>query len=184
MDSGYLKPGETLYDDYDIGRELLAEEVLGIIEQMLCYEMAWHQGYPLAQTLFTSLYIDNLTSQKRQPNTLPFFVSSNGSMIPEDDLLQKVLRAYCIGVIKTCDIAIEMVTSQLYFEEEDFHAHTYNRDLLTDIPDEESLSLLADACAWLNAQEISKPNAKVSSGASIYVFAGHQANFTRFSTRV
>jgi len=152
MDSGYLKPGETLYDDYDIGRELIAEEVLGIIDQMLCYEMAWHQGYPLAQTLFTSLYIDNLTSQKRHPNTLPFFV------------------------IKTCDMAIEMVTSQLYFEEEDFHAHTYNRDLLTDIPDEESLLLLADACQWLNAQERSKPNAGASSGASRHVLAVYQAN--------
>ncbi len=176
MDSGYLKPGETLYDDYDIGRELIAEEVLGIIDQMLCYEMAWHQGYPLAQTLFTSLYIDNLTSQKRHPNTLPFFVSQDGSTIPEDNLLQKVLRAYCISVIKTCDMAIEMVTSQLYFEEEDFHAHTYNRDLLTDIPDEESLLLLADACQWLNAQERSKPNAGASSGASRHVLAVYQAN--------
>lgn len=39
MDSGYLAPGETLEDDYDILRELLPEEVVRIMDQMLCYEV-------------------------------------------------------------------------------------------------------------------------------------------------
>ena len=39
MDSGYLAPGETLEDDYDVLRELLPEEVIGIMDQMLCYEV-------------------------------------------------------------------------------------------------------------------------------------------------
>ena len=42
MDSGYLGPGETLEDDYDVLRELLPEETVGIMDQMLCYEV-WSQ---------------------------------------------------------------------------------------------------------------------------------------------
>lgn len=39
MDSGYLASGETLDDDYDVLRDLLPEEVIGIMDQMLCYEV-------------------------------------------------------------------------------------------------------------------------------------------------
>lgn len=39
MDSGYLQPGETLEDQYDVSRKLLPAEVLGIMDQMLCYEV-------------------------------------------------------------------------------------------------------------------------------------------------
>ena len=39
MDSGYLEDGETLEDDYDVLRELLPGEVVGIIDQMTCYEV-------------------------------------------------------------------------------------------------------------------------------------------------
>ena len=43
MDSGYLAPGETLEDDYDILKPLLPEEVVGIMDQMLCLEVSSHQ---------------------------------------------------------------------------------------------------------------------------------------------
>lgn len=39
MDSGYLAPGETIEDDYDVWRELLPEEVVGIMDQLLCHEV-------------------------------------------------------------------------------------------------------------------------------------------------
>lgn len=39
MDSGYLAEGETLDDDYDVLRDLLPEEVIGIMDQMLCFEV-------------------------------------------------------------------------------------------------------------------------------------------------
>jgi len=39
MDSGFLQPGETLEDHYDVLRDLLPEEVVGIIDQLLCYEV-------------------------------------------------------------------------------------------------------------------------------------------------
>lgn len=40
MDSGYLAPGDTLEDEYDIRRDLLPEEVIGIIDQLMCHEVS------------------------------------------------------------------------------------------------------------------------------------------------
>jgi hypothetical protein len=39
MDSGYLEPGETMEDDYDFRQPLLPEEIIGIIDQLLCHEV-------------------------------------------------------------------------------------------------------------------------------------------------
>lgn len=39
MDSGFLNAGEMLDDDYDVLRELLPEEVVGIMDQLLCFEV-------------------------------------------------------------------------------------------------------------------------------------------------
>lgn len=39
MDSGYLTPGETLDDDYDVLRDLQPEEVIGIMDQLICFEV-------------------------------------------------------------------------------------------------------------------------------------------------
>lgn len=39
MDSGYLAEGESLNDDYDILRALVPEEVIGIMDQMMCFEV-------------------------------------------------------------------------------------------------------------------------------------------------
>ena len=39
MDSGYLGPGETLDDDYDVLRPLLPGQVIGIMDQLICFEV-------------------------------------------------------------------------------------------------------------------------------------------------
>ena len=40
MDSGHLAPGETLEDEYNVLRNLLPEEVIGIMDQILCHEVS------------------------------------------------------------------------------------------------------------------------------------------------
>ncbi|KAF2280481.1 amino-acid N-acetyltransferas-like protein subunit Mak10 [Westerdykella ornata] len=134
MDSGFLQPGETLEDEYDTLAPLLPEEVLGIMDQLLCYEMAWHTGYTLSQTLFTSVYIDKLLWP--EPKTLEqvqFYRGSvPGSRRPGP--LLEVLRAYCLGLVKCCDFVIAKITARHYFEEEDFATHTYHRTLFPQIP--------------------------------------------------
>lgn len=39
MDSGCLADGESPDPDYDVCRPLLPEEVIGIIDQLLCHEV-------------------------------------------------------------------------------------------------------------------------------------------------
>lgn len=153
MDSGLLRPGETLTDDYDPLSPLLPEEVLGIMDQLLCYEMAWHQGYPLSQTLLTSIHIDRLLWP--EPKTLDeaqlFRSEGSGKHSP----LHELLRAYCIALIRCSDLVIQRVTSRDYFEEEDFSTHTYNRELLRRIPLAEiqgAMSRANDVLTNLNAR--------------------------------
>ena len=40
MDSGYLEPGATLEDGYDVLQTLVPEEVIGIMDQLLCHEVS------------------------------------------------------------------------------------------------------------------------------------------------
>lgn len=39
MDSGCLEQGETMEDEYDFDQALLPEEIIGIIDQLLCHEV-------------------------------------------------------------------------------------------------------------------------------------------------
>lgn len=40
MDSGCVDPGEEFEELYDVSRPLLPEEVLGIMDQLLCFEVS------------------------------------------------------------------------------------------------------------------------------------------------
>jgi hypothetical protein len=40
MDTGFFAAGEKMDDDYDVIRDLLPEEVLGIIDQLICFEVS------------------------------------------------------------------------------------------------------------------------------------------------
>ena len=84
--------------------------------------MAWHMGFPLSQSLFTSLYINRLLWP--EPKTLrdAHFDKDRGvehrsrTRGAIHELLHTVLRAYCLGVIKTCDFVHRRITTELYYE--------------------------------------------------------------------
>lgn len=42
MDSGFLTSGDSVEHGYDVLRELLPQEVIGIMDQMLCFEVCFH----------------------------------------------------------------------------------------------------------------------------------------------
>ncbi|KAF6819915.1 N-alpha-acetyltransferase 35, NatC auxiliary subunit [Colletotrichum sojae] len=143
MDSGCLQPGESLDVDYDVSRSLLPEEVLGIIDQLLCHEMAWHVGYPLSQTLFTSVYIESILMPN--PATLDdahFIRNANGT---PPSPMHAVLRAYCLGLLKMCGNVNEKIKNEHFYEEEDFVTNTYNRTLLEDFDVEAVRDAIKDA---------------------------------------
>ncbi|RAL15298.1 N-alpha-acetyltransferase 35, NatC auxiliary subunit [Aspergillus homomorphus CBS 101889] len=157
MDSGYLGPGETnaqaLEDDYDLMRELAPEEVLGIMDELLCHEMAWHMGHPLSQTLFTSLYLDRLLWPV--PKTLEdaHFLRGQSQINQEvPEIVHTVLRAYCLALVKSCDFVHARVTTEYYFEEEDFVTQLYNRTLLSQFDSKQFYDLLDRAVRWIDEQ--------------------------------
>lgn len=49
MDSGCVEPGDEFEELYNVSRTLLPEEVLGIIDQLLCHEVTIisRPGWPL-----------------------------------------------------------------------------------------------------------------------------------------
>ncbi|KAL2373348.1 hypothetical protein RJZ57_002191 [Blastomyces gilchristii] len=148
MDSGYLAPGETLDDDYDVRRQLLPAEVLGIMDQLLSHEVAWHSGHPLPQTLFTSIYLDRMlwpvpksleearfdrSASKQQANSDHRSEEERQGKAEGcsegqwDELVNLVLRAYCLALIKACDRVNYKVSSE-YFHEVSFKSRTSFRE--------------------------------------------------------
>ncbi|KAI8630836.1 Mak10-domain-containing protein [Xylariaceae sp. FL1651] len=156
MDSGVLEEGESLDEEYDVTRGLLPEEILGIIDQLLCLEMAWHLGYPLSQTLLTSVYVEALMNPR--PTTIE---EVNFTRVPQDPIMKSsllfVLRSYCAGLLKACCLVNELMKEELYYEEEDFVTNTYDRSLLYDIPTSDVTSLLQKARTELQAMSNNFP---------------------------
>ncbi|KAF4340483.1 MAK10 glucose-repressible [Fusarium beomiforme] len=133
MDSGCVESPEELEELYDVTRPLLPEEVLGIIDQLLCHEMAWHQGYPLSQTLFTSVYAEAILTPTPQKIEDAHFVRNAPDGPPGRSDMLEILRAYCLGLLKACGYVNERIRSEHYYEEEDFVTNTYSRTLLAEI---------------------------------------------------
>jgi N-alpha-acetyltransferase 35, NatC auxiliary subunit len=115
MDSGAPEAGEDLEDDFDVAQSLTAENAIWIIDELLRREVSWHEGYPLSQTLFTSVYLDKLLWPEPKELQQAHFIRSDepdsGPTVTQD-----LLRAYCLGLVKCCDLALSMVTSQHYYE--------------------------------------------------------------------
>jgi hypothetical protein len=77
--------------------------------------MAWHMGHPLAQTIFTSLYIDKMLFPNPSDIEETYFDQSHGSAA-EEPLLLRILRAYCLGLIKTCFYVKHRVEMENFYE--------------------------------------------------------------------
>ena len=77
--------------------------------------MTWHMGHPLSQSLFTSAYIDRLLWP--EPKTLDQAqFQRDKTPGPGNELLHLVLRAYCLGLVKTCDFVRRRIMSEHYYE--------------------------------------------------------------------
>ncbi|KAI1428458.1 Mak10 subunit, NatC N-terminal acetyltransferase-domain-containing protein [Xylaria sp. FL1777] len=152
MDSGVLNEGESLDEEYDVTCSVLPEEILGIIDQLLCLEMAWHLGYPLSQTVLTSVYVEALMNPYPPTINEVNFTRAPSDSSPDSSLLF-VLRAYCAGLLRACFSVNECMKEELYYEEEDFVTNTYERSLLGHIPILAIKELLQSAVTKLRARK-------------------------------
>ncbi|QPH06146.1 hypothetical protein C2857_004411 [Epichloe festucae Fl1] len=144
MDSGCIQPGEHFDVMYHVSRPLLPEEALGIMDQLICHEMSWHLGYPLSQTIFTSVYVEALLMPEPGSISEAYFVRPRNMEANEQPMLE-VLRAYCLGMLKACGYVNERIKAEHFYEEEDFVPNTYNRTLLAGFPSKEVQDVLSRA---------------------------------------
>ena len=78
MDSGYLEPGETMDDDYDVLRDLSPEEVIGIMDQLLCHEVS---SFYLARGLADDEWVGCMACRKSfTTDSLHFHISRQTSL--------------------------------------------------------------------------------------------------------
>ncbi|KAL9040205.1 MAG: hypothetical protein Q9180_002050 [Flavoplaca navasiana] len=150
MDSGFLTQGETFEDEFDILKELLPEEMVGLMDQVLRHEMAWHMGHPLSQSLFTSYYIDRLLWP--EPKKLEEASFDRQARATGNGMLHVVFRAYCLALIKCCDHVHTRIRAEHYYEEEDFVSNLYNRNLLTNFETDQIELLLREAMKFTEQQ--------------------------------
>lgn len=77
--------------------------------------MSWHLGYPLSQTVFTSVYVESLLMPDPHSIEEAKFVRHDADGINDQPMLQ-VLRAYCLGMLKACGYVNERVRSEHSYE--------------------------------------------------------------------
>lgn len=77
--------------------------------------MAWHLGYPLSQTLLTSVYIEALLNPTPTNITEANFIRDPELRNKQPKLLF-ILRAYCVGLVKACHYVNEIVKEELCYE--------------------------------------------------------------------
>uniref|UniRef100_A0AAY4BH57 N-alpha-acetyltransferase 35, NatC auxiliary subunit n=1 Tax=Denticeps clupeoides TaxID=299321 RepID=A0AAY4BH57_9TELE len=109
-------------------QDLSLPELIGIMDTCFCCVITWLEGHSLAQTVFTCLYVHN-----------------------PDLILDPVLKAFALGVLKVCDIAREKVNKAAVFEEtgcrvlqEDFQAMTYGFKMANNVTDLRVTGMLKD----------------------------------------
>jgi hypothetical protein len=76
--------------------------------------MAWHMGHPLSQTLFTSIYLDKLLWPV--PKTVEDARFDRTRPSTDLPLVNLVLRAYCLALVKACDFVHSRVAAEYFFE--------------------------------------------------------------------
>lgn len=77
--------------------------------------MAWHMGHPLAQSLFSSFYIDKLLwPEPKSPEETHF--DREGKTGRENPMVHLVLRAYCIALIKSCGFVYHTICAHHFYE--------------------------------------------------------------------
>lgn len=74
--------------------------------------MAWQMGHPLSQTVFTSQYVEDILVKNPQSLISTRFGRETG----DEPFTIKVLRAYCIGLIKTCSLVNSRIKTEHYYE--------------------------------------------------------------------
>jgi hypothetical protein len=97
-------------------QSVLPEEVIWIMDQLLAREISWHSGNPLAQTLFTCVFLaESLFNIGDTLESVTFVKTPLTESTFEGELLTTVLRGYILGVVKCCESTrVELQKGNIY----------------------------------------------------------------------
>ncbi|WIA23577.1 hypothetical protein OEZ85_000294 [Tetradesmus obliquus] len=102
MDAGARPKGDsTPLEQRLMQLELSPQQLLGVMDHLLCLEATWHNGGSLARTLYSSMYM----------------------MQPARTASNQVLSSYCRATEAVCAEVNHLVMTGCVCEEEDFNAH-------------------------------------------------------------
>lgn len=150
MDSGFVHEGDSFDADFDVERNLEPGEVLWVMDQLLCLEIEWLEGYPLSQTVFTSLHVARLLEpSNRKAQFREDGDRQSGGENLDEMLTRRVLRAYCVAMIKCMEMCMQAIQGQTYYEEEDFVTHLFGRELLPRITGDEAPQIIEEATEYV-----------------------------------
>lgn len=187
MDSGCIPEGDSFEPDFDVCGELDAGHVLWIMDELLQLEMSLHDGYPLSQNLFTSLHLFRLISPD---NEYPYNFYYDEQSNVKNSLVHLVLRAYCIGVLKCCQLALQLIQDHTFYEEEDFVSYLFGRELLPKLKAPESRRLLAEAMDWVasidldSEMKLAISNRLVVREAMLHAFEGNDEHWFQLRRQI
>lgn len=149
MDSGVLPPSEIKASTLDPSAPLFAAQVIWIMDYLWSLEAAWLDGYPLSQTLYTSVHVNALMDpENKYPYLLPTSTRANDRVV-ETELTHVVLRAFSVALLKSVNCVLQTVQAQNFYEEEDFVTHLFGRELLSNLDELEAINLLNEAIEWV-----------------------------------
>lgn len=157
MDTGYVPADEIESERFDFSETLSVGQVVWIMDELLKQEIAWLDGYPLSQTIFTSVHIDRIIDPSDRYHQS--FLGTHDESRRENDTEKKaalsdLLHVFCSAMLKTCSMALDLIRSQTYCEEEDFVTHLFGRELLPDVTNEALLGRIDEALVSLSAIDI------------------------------
>ncbi|KAI8789897.1 N-alpha-acetyltransferase 35 NatC auxiliary subunit [Biomphalaria glabrata] len=102
-------------------KDLSYRELIGIMDASLACLVTWIEGHSLAQTVFTNLYLHN-----------PYII--------ED----RVLKAFCIIMLKIVDHIRERINRAGTVEEEDFQPMSYGFKMAGDVSESRALGMIKE----------------------------------------
>ncbi|CAE6345040.1 unnamed protein product [Rhizoctonia solani] len=149
----------------DPNAPLLSEEVCWILDRTMAAEvrltylilstqltqikMGWHSGYALSQTLYTSLYMHQITLSNH--GALPqYFPAWRQDSARPMGLVSIVLQAGLMAIVKTCDWVWRELTGGNVFDLEDFNADKADISLFEGIQVQTVITELDKALVWLD----------------------------------
>lgn len=146
-----MDSGMTLDEDhrppFDPLAPLLPEELCYILDRVCSYEMQWHAGYALSQTVFTLQYVHDLDV------IMDFWPSVSSDPARPVELLIHVLVACVEGVLKCCDMTWRELTKGRVFDTEDWQSEKSGVSLMEGTQIRNVLSRLESACNWISTNE-------------------------------